>query len=82
LRGYLATLNETYSSCGGWSSQATTGRRSMDTHIPCVWAMRKGSPKHLELIGAVKFRQVLGLEDESAVDVEVEGDDSWRAAAI
>ena len=54
----------------------------MDTHIPCVWAMRKGSPKHLELIGAVKFRQVLGLEDESAVDVEVEGDDSWRAAAI
>jgi hypothetical protein len=34
-------------------------------------------PKHLELIGAVKFRQVLGLEDESAVDVEVEGDDSW-----
>jgi CTP-dependent riboflavin kinase len=26
-------------------------------------------PKHLELIGAVKFRQVLGLEDESAVDV-------------
>jgi CTP-dependent riboflavin kinase len=39
-------------------------------------------PQHLELIGAVKFRQVLGLEDESAVDVEVEGDDSWWAAAI
>jgi CTP-dependent riboflavin kinase len=39
-------------------------------------------PKHLELIGAVKFRQVLGLEDESAVDVEVEGDDSWWAVAI
>jgi hypothetical protein len=52
------------------------------SRVPCVWAMRKGSPKHLELIGAVKFRQVLGLEDESAVDVEVEGDDSWRAAAI
>jgi CTP-dependent riboflavin kinase len=39
-------------------------------------------PKHLELIGTVKFRQVLGLEDESAVDVEVEGDDAWWAAAI
>ncbi len=39
-------------------------------------------PKHLELIGALKFRQVLVLENESAVDVEVEGDDSWWAAAI
>jgi CTP-dependent riboflavin kinase len=39
-------------------------------------------PIQLELIGAVKFRQVLGLEDESAVDVEVEGDDCWWAAAI
>jgi CTP-dependent riboflavin kinase len=38
--------------------------------------------KYLELIGAVKFRQVLVLKDESAVDVEVEGDDSWWAAAI
>jgi FKBP-type peptidyl-prolyl cis-trans isomerase 2 len=34
-------------------------------------------PNHLELIGAVRFRQVLGLQDESAVDVEVEGDDAW-----
>ena len=39
-------------------------------------------PKHLELIGTVKFRHVLGLEDESAIDVEVEGDDSWWVAAI
>ena len=39
-------------------------------------------PKQLELIGAVKFRQVLDLADESAVKVEVEGNDSWWAAAI
>jgi CTP-dependent riboflavin kinase len=39
-------------------------------------------PKQLELIGTVKFRQVLGLEDESAIDVEVEGDDAWWEAAI
>jgi CTP-dependent riboflavin kinase len=39
-------------------------------------------PKHLELIGTVKFRQVLGLKDGSAVDVEVEGDDAWWATAI
>jgi len=38
-------------------------------------------PKHLELIGTVKFRQVLGLEDGSEVAVEVEGDDAWWAAA-
>jgi CTP-dependent riboflavin kinase len=39
-------------------------------------------PRHLELIGTVKFRTELGLEDESAVDVEVEGDDAWWEAAI
>jgi CTP-dependent riboflavin kinase len=39
-------------------------------------------PKQIELNGAVKLRQVLDLEDESAVDVEAEGDDSWWAAAI
>src|SRR5229473_1916724 len=39
-------------------------------------------PKHLELIGAVKFRHVLGLEDGSGVDVEVEGDDAWWTAGI
>jgi len=39
-------------------------------------------PKHLELIGSVKFRQLLGLRDESTVDVEVEGDDVWWEAAI
>jgi len=39
-------------------------------------------PNHLELIGTVNFRQVLGLEDQSAVDVEVEGDDTWWADAI
>ena len=32
--------------------------------------------KHLELIGAVKFRQLLALEDGSAVDAEVDGDDT------
>jgi hypothetical protein len=40
------------------------------------------SGRHLELIGTVKFRQVLRLEDESAVDVEVEGDEAWWAGAI
>jgi CTP-dependent riboflavin kinase len=39
-------------------------------------------PKQLELIGMVKFRQVLRLEDESAVDVEVEGDEAWWASGI
>jgi CTP-dependent riboflavin kinase len=39
-------------------------------------------PKHLELVGTVKFRQVLRLEDESAVDVEVEGDEAWWTAAF
>src|SRR5262249_42030427 len=39
-------------------------------------------PKHLELIGAVNFRRVLGLGDGSLVDVEVEGDDAWWAAAV
>ena len=38
-------------------------------------------PKHLELIGTVKFRWAIGLEDGSGVDVEVEGDDPWWAAA-
>jgi CTP-dependent riboflavin kinase len=37
--------------------------------------------KHLELIGAVNFRQRLELENESEVEVEVEGDDAWWAAA-
>jgi CTP-dependent riboflavin kinase len=39
-------------------------------------------PKYLELIGAVKFRQMLVLEAESAVDVEVEGDDAWWESGI
>ena len=39
-------------------------------------------PKQIELIGTVKFRQVLGLKDGSAVDVQVEGDDAWWAAAM
>jgi hypothetical protein len=38
--------------------------------------------KHLELMGAVKFRDALGLQDSSAVDIEVEGNDAWWAAAI
>ena len=39
-------------------------------------------PKHLELIGTVKLRQVLELEDGSEVDIELEGDDAWWATAI
>ena len=39
-------------------------------------------PKHLELMGAVKFRQVLRLDDGAAIDIEVEGDDAWWAVAI
>ncbi len=39
-------------------------------------------PKQIELIGTVKFRQVLGLKDGSAVDVQVEGDDAWWAAGM
>jgi CTP-dependent riboflavin kinase len=39
-------------------------------------------PKQIELIGTVKFRQVLELKDGSAVDVQVEGDDAWWAAAM
>jgi len=38
-------------------------------------------PRQLELIGAVKFRQVLRLQDGSVVDVEVEGDDAWWVGA-
>jgi CTP-dependent riboflavin kinase len=38
-------------------------------------------PRQLELIGAVKFRQALRLQDGSVVDVEVEGDDAWWVAA-
>ena len=35
----------------------------------------------LELMGCVKFCDTLGLENESRVTVEVEGDENWWAAA-
>jgi CTP-dependent riboflavin kinase len=35
----------------------------------------------LELMGCVKFRDVLGVDDGSPVTVEIEGDDKWWAAA-
>lgn len=36
---------------------------------------------HLELMGCVHFRDTLGLQDESHVIVEVEGDEKWWDAA-
>ena len=32
---------------------------------------------HLELMGQKNFREILGLSDESIVEVQVEGDDEW-----
>jgi hypothetical protein len=32
-------------------------------------------------MGAVKFRDALGLQDNSTIDVEIQGDDAWWMAA-
>ena len=37
---------------------------------------------HLELMGQNHFRTLLGLADESIVEVQVEGDDAWWQSGI
>jgi CTP-dependent riboflavin kinase len=32
---------------------------------------------HLELMGRVRFREVLGLQDGDPVKLEIAGDDAW-----
>lgn len=39
-------------------------------------------PAHLELMGKVRFREELGLQDGSPVTLEVEGDEEWWAKAL
>lgn len=50
-----------------------------DTHETVGWGH---GTKHLELMAVVRFRDVLGLANGSRIEVEVEGDDAWWAAAI
>jgi CTP-dependent riboflavin kinase len=50
-----------------------------DTHETIGWGH---GTKCLELIGAVRFRDTLGLTNDSVVEVEVEGDDAWWACGI
>lgn len=48
-----------------------------DTHETLGWG---NGTQCLELMGAEKFRDTLGLTNDSVVDVEVEGDDAWWAS--
>ncbi len=50
-----------------------------DTHETLGWG---NGTKCLELMGAIKFRDVLNLQDGSVVEVKVEGDDAWWASGI
>jgi len=49
----------------------------LDTHETLGWG---NGIQCLELMGAEKFRDTLGLTNDSVVDVEVEGDDAWWAS--
>ena len=37
---------------------------------------------HFELMGRVRFRDTLGVNDGEEVEVQVEGDDAWWAAGL
>jgi CTP-dependent riboflavin kinase len=58
------------------------GRRAIimrpDTHETFGWGH---GTKHLELMGAVNFRDEFGLTDGATLEVEVDGDDGWWATA-
>jgi hypothetical protein len=32
---------------------------------------------HLEVMGRIRFREALGLQDGDTVNLEIEGDDAW-----